>query len=633
MAEVFRPNEISLFGNPYPSLGPILPQNVGQFIERQIFGDVTKDAERIHSNWGISDQRGGIGIKNMDENLDADRCWFSTCWLNEKGHLLLPPLVTATTNPTSADLTTLLEYSNGMYASFGTSLRLWAEATTAWGSELKSLVSAPTDVIVHKNKLYHACDTDFHRFDGTTHTNGATLGTAQKCKYFEEWDGKLFALDNDGQLDYSVDEGVTWVTSAKSDLPTGSFTSLFKYRNLAGDMIIYMGTKVGLFALNFDFAKWEETELSMPFHDFAGAGAEKWFDAAFIPNGAALRKYITSNPASANPVGPDLDDGLPDSYLGDIIQIIPGHNEFFLLMDATSTVARKLWPASHGNMSTYGVMQSYPNVGFSAVLRYSLKKPRYEGDNDYAWSVTYISGSTAEPAKFGTIGSPDGNYRLWFGMNKTVYHMDLQRTIQNPIEVSGFNYAASAEHISPWFDADLAVGDKLAARVKYYMETSAITEYIKLYYGTDYDDDTWTLFTNSTFTDGQIDTTGETEFTFASDAGVAFKAIRFKEELFRGSTTTVTPDRRWMRLAYRKLLDVNWGFTVRVDCRKNYRFQTAKSMLNQLKTDMATKTLGKFQYRDGNGTETYNVGIDNIKAAEIGGTRVAGIVDLTLVAP
>jgi hypothetical protein len=626
MATVHRRGEISLFGNPYPIVGPIVSENVGQFVDRQIFGDVTKDSERIYSTWNIADQSEGVGIKNMDELKDAKRSWWSTADGSFKGHVTLPPLITATTNPTDADPTTLLEYSNGMYCSFGTSLRLWAEATSSWGSELTALVSTPTDVIVHKNKLYHACNTDFHRFDGSAHTDGDTLGTAQPCRYFVEWDGKLFTLDNDGQLDYSIDEGVTWVTNAKSDLPAGYFTSLFVYRGAGsnGPMIIYMGTKKGLFALSFDEATWMETELTMPLHDFAGAGAAKWFDAAFIPNGSAIIKYVTSVPAVATPVGPDQDDGLPDSYLGDVILITPGHNEYFALMDATSTVARTAWPASHGNMSTYGTIQSYQNAGFSSIMKYNRK----------GWFVIYLSGSSAKAAKCATIGSPDGNYRLWFGMDTTVNYMTLQRTIQNPTEISGYEFALTAEHISPWFDAQLAVGSKLAARVKYYLETTATTEYVKLYYGTDYDDSNWTLMTNDTFSDGQIDASGETEFTFASKAGLPFTAIRFKEEFTRGtSSTKVTPDRRWMRLSYRKLLDVRWGFTVRVDCRNNYRLTTSKTMLNQLKTDMATKTLGKFQYRDGNSSETYDVGIDNIKAVEIGGRDVEGIVDLTLVAP
>ena len=54
MANVFRKHEISLFGNYYPVIGSIEQQNVGQLIERQIFGDVSKDSEKIASTWNTS---------------------------------------------------------------------------------------------------------------------------------------------------------------------------------------------------------------------------------------------------------------------------------------------------------------------------------------------------------------------------------------------------------------------------------------------------------------------------------------------------------------------------------------------------------------------------------------------------
>jgi len=624
MANVFRKHEISLFGNYYTIIGAVEQQNVGQLIERQIFGDVSKDSEKIASTWNTSDQRGGIGVKHMDEKEDTDRVWWSTCELGHKGHLLLSPLVTAVANPATStpDPVQMIEYNNAQYTAFGTGIYKFAETSTAFGSSLHTLQAAPTDVIVHKNKLYWACDTDFTRFDGSTWTNGNTLSAVQPCRYFTEWDEKLFTLDNDGQLDYSVDEGVTWVTNAKSNLPSGSFTSLFTYRDTAGNMIIYMGTKVGLFALNFDNAQWLETELTMPFHDFACIGANKWFDAAYIPNGGALIQYRTSNPAMASPIGPDLDDGLPGAYRGNIIKVIPGHNEFFILLDATSTETQTIFPAAYPTV--YGNVQIMDSTGFSAILKHDRR----------GWKPVHVSGSAAEPAKCAMIGSPDGKYRLWFGMDNKAHFMDLQHTVQNPSELSDYEYSLSGENQSPWFDADLATADKLAARVLYHATGLSSTEYIKLYYGTDYDDDTWTLLTNSTFSDGQIDTTGTAEFTFASSVGVTFKAIRFKEELYRSSSNTkVSPNRRWMRLSYRKILTPRWGFQISVDCRKNYRFRTARAMLTQLKTDQESKTLGLFQFKDGTDTENHYVTIDPMKSIEVGAGKSRGVVSLHLVAP
>ena len=622
MATVFRKNEISLFDVYYPIIGVVQPQVASRFAPKQVIGDYTKDSELVSSSWIMSDQSEGIGIKNMEEVKDAKRCWWSTSEIGYRGHLLLPVLITATTNPTTADAAVIIEYGNEQYAAFGTAVHKWAEGSSSWGSSLYTLPSAPTDAFVHKGKLYFACATDFIRFDGTSWTTGTVLaGTAQPSRYFVEWDGKLFDLDNTGQLDYSTDEGVTWTTNAKSSLTTGYFNSLLLYRDVPGEVIIYMGTKQGLYALDYDNAKWYATELSgnaMPFHDYACKGALWWRDALYLSSGLAIYRYVASNPAGVSLMGPDRDYGIPGDYRGNIVKLIGDNNAIYALLDATSADTQDLYPAGQ-----YGDIQDYDAVGFSAVLRWDTK----------GWSVSYLSADESLALTTGVVSTADDIYRLWFAVDGSVSYMPLQQTIQNPLEISDFAFGASSEHISPWFDADNSVVDKLAVTVRGLYKSMTATEYIKLYYGLDYDDDTWTPLTNTTFADGQIDANGETEFTFASDAGLAFKAIRFKEELARGSSSNVSPDRNWIRLTYIKLLDVKWGFNVKVDCSRNYRFKTARSLVSSLKTALDTQTLGAFIFKDGNGSESHQVRIANLSGAEIGGKRSEGVFEIQLIAP
>jgi len=621
---VHRPNEISLFGTYYPIVGTVNPLLASQFAPKQTVGDYTKDSEEIGSTWIISDQRGGIGIKDMEEYdkegklKDVDRCWWSTSWLGTKGHLVLPVLVTDTGNDTSADPAMLIEYDNTMYCAFGTSVRKWAEGTSTWGSNLNTLIAVPTDAIVYKGKLYFASDTDFERFDGSSWTDGATLGTAQKSRYFVEWDEKLFSLDNTGQLDYSVDEGVTWITSALSSLPDGTFTSLFKGRDASDTIIIYLGTKQGLFALNFADSKWVETDLKLPFHDYACQGADSWRAAGYIPSGMALYEH---KPPDVNFVGLDRDYGTPVDYQGSIVKILPGHNALYALVDATLALNRDLYSGGEGNNVTI-----YDNEGYSGVFRWT---PPPEG----GWSVVHLSGAATTPISTGVIATADDIYRLWFAMDSKVWFMPLQVTIQNPLEVATYEYGASSEHITPWFDKDNSVSDALAYAVSGFYEAMSSDEYIMLSYGVDGDDDTWTLLTNSDFPDGQIDTNGEVEFELVSGAGLSFKSIRFKEELFRGSTTTKSPDRRWLRMAYIKLLEPKYGFSVRVDCARNYRFKSARTLTANLDSALKTQTLGVFQYKDAGASETHRVRISDKKGVEVGGKRSKGLFEITLVAP
>ena len=618
MSVVTRTNEISLFGTRYPLIGAVAPALASQFAPKMVTGDYTKDSEIIASSWVMSDQSGGIGIKDMVETTDSKRCWWSTCELGYKGHLLLPVLVTNAGNPTTTDAAVIVEYGNALYVAFGADVRRWVEGSASWSASLYTLPAAPTDALVHDGKLYFACGTDFVRFDGTAWVTGTVLaGAAQPSRYFIEWDSKLFDLDNTGQLDVSTNEGVTWVASALSNLPTGYFTSLFLYRDGAGDVVVFLGTKQGVYALDYTNSKWIETGIRIPYQETACAGAAWWRDdAVYISAGGAVHRYYVSEPIAL--VGPDRDSGLPGTYRGNIVKLLAGHNDLYALMDATSTLGQDLYPAGE-----YGDVQIYDNVGFSCLLKW----------NGTAWSMVYLSGSDATPLLAGAVCTADDEYRLWFGVDGKVFYLPLQVSIQNPIEITDFLFGAASEHISPWFDADQATMTKLGTKANGYYTGMSATEYIKLYYGLDYNDDTWTLLTNATFPDGKIDADGEAEFTFASEAGIAFKAIRFKEELVRGSDVALSPDRRWLRLSYIKLLDVKWGFTLKVDCSRNYRFKNARSLLSSLKTALETHTLGEFTFKNGNGSESHQVRIANMNGVEVGGKRSEGLYELQLLAP
>ncbi|MCH8970360.1 MAG: hypothetical protein IIA66_14735, partial [Planctomycetes bacterium] len=131
--------------------------------------------------------------------------------------------------------------------------------------------------------------------------------TAHSSRYFAEWDDKLFTLDNDGQLSYTFDEGVTWENNAKSDLPAGSFNGLWVGRNADDRFVINMATSVGAFALDFDRAVWVRTEMTWPQHEFGGQGAIAFEDASYVPTGLRLQKHRPGDPEVKN-VGLDRDD-------------------------------------------------------------------------------------------------------------------------------------------------------------------------------------------------------------------------------------------------------------------------------------------------------------------------------------
>jgi hypothetical protein len=624
-----RKNEAYLFGNYYPLIGGVQRFNASGFAAKQTFGDVTKDDELLYSNWSTEDQRGGIGIKDAIEDETDNMCWFSNCTLIQKGHILLPPLVTEAGNPTTAgdDVSVMVEYANAQYVVFATDVRSWGEGSSSFSTSLQTLSASPTDAIVHKGKLYFAVGPDFQRYDGSSWTNGTTLGTAVPTRFFQEWDDKLFTIDNDGQLSYTVDEGVTWIQNALSNKESDSFTSLFQYRNAAGDFILYLGTREGLLALDFDNARWAETELKSPKHDYAGAGANAWRDAAFIPVGLQISRYRT-NPVDQALMGLDRRDGIPVEYRGSIIQLLPAHHELIAIVDATSKLTQTLYGGDFGPVSggAYGGVQILDSEGQSGIFQYN--------DIHNAWYNIYTASAASTPAKFGSVSTADGEYRLWFAMDSSVYFMKLQDTSQNPQEIADFEFAASGTHILSWFNANSDTTKKTIARFHTRVtDLVAETNYVKFYYGTDNDDSTWTLFTNDDFPDGVVDVDGTHEFRFATGGkGLEVDSVRIKAELTRGSTsTTISPDIRWQRVQYLKRLEVRYGFKMRIDCSKNYRFKRTQTLEAALKEALASNVMGDFQFQS---SESHNVMmVPPFEGMEAGGSTKDGIYDVVLVAP
>jgi hypothetical protein len=633
MVTVHRPNEISLFGTRYPMIGTVKSVRIPDFAEKQVTGDISKEDSVVDSTWVfVGNQTGGIGVLEMLEKKDTDRCFFSTCWIQTNGHLLLGALVTSTTNPTSdSEPEVTIEYVNAQYCAFGTALHQWSEGSESWGTSIGALVQVPTDVILHKNKIYFASGTDFNRYDGSTLTTGATLaGSAKAARFFVEWDDKLFRLANDGIFEWTHDEGATWYASATTDLPTASFTGLFVGENAAGDLIIYMNTQFGTFGLDFDGNKWLATQLTWPQHEFGGQGSTQFEDATYIPSGMKINKYRPGDRRVID-VGLDRDDGTPEAQRGNTIALVPGHRELYNLVDATSAATQNLFPGSQG--FTSGDVQIYDNVGASLVARYRRVPPLNDPNRDGAWSVIYTADTAGLPAKCMAVSTSDGFYRLWFGIEETMKYISLQRDINNPLEIDGFLFDAArgGEHLTSRFDADKATTSKTARRVRGRVENCTTTEYVIIYYRINADT-TWTKMTSDTYTDGQVDANGEFSMDFEDEAGAEFDSIQFKVELYSGSNT-LSPDLRYARLEYLKQRDPVYGYRVRVDAQRNYRNSTGKSRRAALKTANLTKTLGQFAFMNAGESETFRVRVQEYEGVEIGGRYSQGVYDLLLLAP
>ena len=127
---VIDDNVIYLGSNYYKIIGGIRPQYFSAFPQKLITGDYDYANQQLLSAWITNDQRGGIGIEEMDESVDTDRCWFSELILGYRRHLTLPRLGTQVTIPTIPTVPTIV---NGD-----------CELTTGWTNGARSAADPHT---------------------------------------------------------------------------------------------------------------------------------------------------------------------------------------------------------------------------------------------------------------------------------------------------------------------------------------------------------------------------------------------------------------------------------------------------------------------------------------------------------
>lgn len=93
-------DEIELNGRKYKLKRSITGSWMDPFPEQFTTGDTSYDIRRDLSSWIISDLRGGIGVEEMIEQFDANRCWWTNCIIKYRGHILPPRQATEVTAPT-----------------------------------------------------------------------------------------------------------------------------------------------------------------------------------------------------------------------------------------------------------------------------------------------------------------------------------------------------------------------------------------------------------------------------------------------------------------------------------------------------------------------------------------------------
>ena len=658
---VIQVDEISLNSVRYPIEGPVQTVLASIYPSKVVLGDTTKDSQLRASVAAWTDFRGGIGAEEVVSVEDPlNRAWWSTLNLRNQGHLVMSPLTEDATEDFATIIGVLVEFKDAIYGTanngYLTYLYKFNDGANDWGSNLQTLDADATDALAIS-------------LGGTDYMVIATAGTGSSgsfessywyssdassftkdttdAKYLAEWDDRLWGIDTNGQLWWAHTIG-TEINDAVLPLGGGSdeVADLFVAPSGTGEPILYAATRTGLWAHDADNSRFVQTELRLPFHPQAGEGCVRWRDSIYYPAGLGVYRYTPSaSTAFVTAMGPDRDDGVPTAYRGFITGLIPTHNDLLAMVDGSAPPAEL--PAVWGGYGQLGDSPAIDGTGYSSLLAW----------NEQGWEAKWVSTVTdnnkmragiVANAYAGTGAKKSTKYRVYWGENETLHWQQLPVAVENPRQRNTFEYAASGEHQTPWFSANQSEVEKLGLRLKIEVEGASTTETVACSYALDGDDSNsaWVLLTDAytndagdTFTasSDKITGSGITTFLFggvSTPTGTAFRSIRFKFELARGSTTANSPDIRSITLEFRKKLPAKWGHSVTVDLQQPYGGRSTNELRSALVAAAESTSLVEFTFRDdGSNERNYYVDVSAVEGLEFTGHNESGTTKILLVEP
>ncbi len=594
---VVNANEISLNTVHYKLAAPVQAELISQYPQKTVIGDVTKDSHNRLSVLSMNNWQGGFGLDRIRGGQGLDRTYLgnSTQTLYDIGAFL--PFTRGGVTSNIAGKIAINEWNGVIYIVFGASIRKVTATGGTLSSELDTIPGTTPTVTDSINFILGGTEyLALAHYDSTggaygysyTSDGAAFTDDATDVKYFTFWDDRLWGIDNTGQLWFSTAIG-TEVNDAKLPLPAGDVTALFTGPDAEGQEIIYCATKVGLYAHDAANAKFYKTGLTYPRQTNGGLSARTWNAAIYVPVGMAVYKYSPQE-GIVTSVGPDKDSGVLAANQGYIQKLIPTENLLF----------------AQTNLASITYVYAYNGRGWGHW--YSCAVPTSGGDMHISsvWS-----------------------YRLWLGQTLAVEFIVLPIGQYNPEQDTTLAYGASGNLLTPWFDADQLEIDKLAVRLRVETANPTTDETVTMSYQIDQG--------TMTAVGSAVTTAGVTTITFpgnvSTDAGLAFKRIRFQAALARGATTTKTPIVKSLILEYRKKIPDKWGHIVQLNLAGDFGGKTVKEQRAALLTAIQSNTLLEFTYQDTSGTgKTFYVDVVAHKGiSPTSGTDERGMVELTLV--
>ena len=613
-----EPGQITLANVPLQVNGGVsfsLLNTTGRKVQQ---GEPGPDDHPVDSTIIQRSATGGGQVLYSRGDQDANRFYDGDSLTTNLEWIGLPPAITAFTGPNEGQAVVLGQYPKSTASKV---LAAWNDRLcrlNVAGDGFDDLAAFTTDAPIGKKgvawkpngagglKFYIPTGPSYHTWDGTSLTRYANSAVD-----FLVWQDKLFRLDQDGNLFYTIADPATWNFLAQvQDGSDARKLVLFYDRNNV--MGVNVTTDSTVFTLDFDDSLLFQSDQFWPRHPNFGLAAIQWRADLYVAAGLGIQRQSNG---FINAVGPDRDWSLPKELAGFIVDMEPAFNQYFALIQG-QTIAG-------GSVQTDVLrLTGQDTMTFSVGATLSSL---YQWDG-LGWSRLW-KGPGVPTSVY--VANPPGEYWVYWACGALIYRRPLSLNYENPREEQAFPFALQSEHITSRYNWGWVNIPKVAKRWECSARQCTGLANIQIYYRVDDPDAGWTLLATITQDGRQSFRFGETAWDGQSlHYGTPHEWIQFRYVFNRDpATPLLSPYLEWWAAVGRKwLLPIRtWKMQIDVEASfKDMDLDTAISLFEEL---VATPGAQPFVHKD----RLYMVDIEAVSGMDATGNEQKGTRNLTLV--
>jgi len=528
----------------------------------------------------LKGMRGGIGHK-YQESSGTEECWWSegVDASHHGGTILGPEVNTAGTEGVGEGLfgvapVKIIDFGDYTYGIGHNKIARSSAETPAWSTVVDDFAS-PVDAIVVTDST-----ATYLIVSSATAAIYSTTGDEDDWTSLTNCMGHLAIHDN--KL-YGFSANTLYNSPARASDGTWDITGTWTYCKY----MHYFGTVYGLFSaksqatdqpllcLHSSEALWtidpwvQEAYkyLALTGHTYAGMAGMFWNSYIFVSSLGGIKK-IAGN--LVTDIGPDQNDGLPETYQGYVSDMCPAGDGSWMVFSV------------HNDSATdkSSIFKRHGTIGGNQQI--------YTSAADTAITCVHYS-----PSHMYTNG------RLWWGEGTNIKYCMMPDFNTDVTEISGYKFTLSGDIIYS-IHRPLEAFPKLAISVAGNTNACDEDNPITISYWTDNDDD-WVEL-------GTFEDTPPDALLFGDDdEGLEFRWIKLKASL-EAKTSAASPELRSLELDYDAATERIRGWTFVVKVTRN----EAETIITDLHTSQDKKTLLKFYPSGDSGKTSYQVKISAI---------------------